>query len=57
MHAIINPPKRAKNINSHCYPILHVCIKIRKYRVRFNNFQIILNSGFSSKILMRRMSE
>ena len=54
---IINPPKRAKNINSHYYPILHGCTDIRKGRAKFKNFQIIFDSGFSSTILTRRLVE
>ena len=30
IHGIINPPKCAKNINSHYSPILNGCINIRK---------------------------
>ena len=32
LHKIINSTKRAKNINSHYFPILHGCINIRKGR-------------------------
>ena len=44
LHDIINPPKRAKNSNSHYSPILHGCINTRKVRAKFKNFQIILDS-------------
>ena len=57
LHDIINPPKRAKNINSHYYPILHGCTDIRKGRAKFKNFQIIFDSGFSPTILTRRLVE
>ena len=57
LHAIINPPKRAKNINSHHSPILHGCINIRKFRKKFENFRILLDSGCSSAIVMRRIAE
>ena len=30
LHDITNPPKHAKNINSHYSPIFHGCINIRK---------------------------
>ena len=30
LNDIINPPKRAKNINIHYSPILHVCMNARK---------------------------
>ena len=32
LHDIINPHKRAKNINSHYYPILRGCMNNRKFR-------------------------
>ena len=37
LHDIINPPKRAKNINSHYSPILNECINTRKGRAKFKN--------------------
>ena len=37
LHDIINPPERAKNINNHYSPILHVWMNIRKFRVKFKN--------------------
>ena len=55
LHDIINPPKRAKNLNSHYSPILNVCMNTRKGRSRFKNFQIILDSVCSSTILMGRI--
>ena len=57
LHDIINTSKRAKNINSHYSPILNWYMIIIKGRVKFKNFQIILNSGFSSIIVMRRLVE
>ena len=47
--------KRAKNINSRYSPILHGCMNTRKVQAKFKNFQIILYSGCSSTILMRRL--
>ena len=55
LHDIINPPKRAKNINSHYSPITHECMNTRKGRANFKNFQIILDSGCSSKVVMGRL--
>ena len=52
LHGFINAPKRAKNINTHYYLILHGCMNIRKGRARFKNFQILLDSGFIYTILM-----
>ena len=52
LHDIINPPKHAKNINSHYPSILHGCMSTRKVRVRFKNFQILLDIGYSSTIVM-----
>ena len=57
LNDIINPPKRAKNINSHYYPILHGCMNTRKGKAKFNNFQILLDSGFISTIVMVRLVE
>ena len=57
LHDIINPPKCAKNVNSHYYPILNECINIRKDKENFESFQIILDSGCSSMIVMRRLAE
>ena len=57
LHDIINPPKRAKKINSHYYPIIHVCMNTRKGRANFKNFQIILDSGCNPTVLMGRIVE
>ena len=57
LHDIINPPKCAKNINSHYSPILHECMNTRKVREKFKNFRIILDSVCSSMIVTRRMDE
>ena len=38
LHDIINPPKRAENINRDYSPILHGCMNTRKCRARFKNF-------------------
>ena len=55
LHDIINPPERAKNINGHYSLILHRCMNTRKWRENFKKFRILLDSGFSSTILMRRL--
>ena len=55
LHDIINPPKRPKNINSHYSHIVHWCINIRKVKAKFKNIWILLDSGCSSTILMRRL--
>ena len=55
LHDIINPPKRAKNINSHWSPIIHGCLNTRKGRSKFKNFQILLDGGYSSMIVIRRL--
>ena len=57
LHDIINPTKRAKNINIHYYTILHLCMNTRKGRARFKNFRIFVDSGCSSTIIMRRLVE
>ena len=57
LHYIINPPKRDKNLNTHYSPILHGCMNTRKVRANFNNFKILLDSGYSSTIVMGRIVE
>ena len=57
LHHIINPPKRAKNINSHYSSILHGCMNTRKGRAKFKNFRILMDSGCSSMIVIRRIFE
>ena len=57
LHDIINPPKLSKSMNNHYYPILHVCMNTRKGRAKFMNFRIILGSGYSFDIVMRRLVE
>ena len=57
LHDIINPPKRTKNINIYYYPILHGCMNTRKGRARFKKFRILLVSGCSYTIVMRRLFE
>ena len=55
LHNIINPHKRAKNINIHYSPILHGCMNTRKGIEQLKNFRIILYSGYSSTISTRRL--
>ena len=55
LHDIINPPKCAKNINIHYSPILHRCMNTIKGGAEFKSFQILLDSGCSSTIVMRRL--
>ena len=57
LHDIINPPKRAKNLNSRYAPILHGCINTRKDKAKFKNFRVLLDSGCSSTIVMGRLVE
>ena len=47
LHDIINPLKRAKNLNSNYSPILHGCMNTRKGKEEFKNFCILLGSGCS----------
>ena len=56
-HYVINPPKRANNINNHCSPILHGCISIRKSKAKFKKFRFILDSGCISEIVVIRLVE
>ena len=55
LHEIINPPKRTKKLNSHYSPILQGCMNNRGGKAKFKNFQIILDSGCSSIIVMIRL--
>ena len=57
LHEIINPPKCAKNLNSHYSPILHVCMNTRKGKAKFKNFCILLDSVCSYTIVMGRIIE
>ena len=52
LHDILNPPKRTKKLNNKYSPILHVCMNTIKGKEKFKNFQIILDSGCSSTIVM-----
>ena len=55
LHDIINPPKRAKILNSHYSPIIHECMNTRKGKAKFNNFCILLDSWYSSTIIIGRL--
>ena len=57
LHDIINHPKRTKILIIHYSPIIHGCINIRKVKVKFKNFLILMDSGFSSTIIMGRLVE
>ena len=57
IHDMINPPKRAKIINSPYPPILHGCMNTRNGIEKFKNFQTLLDIGFSYIILMVRIVE
>ena len=52
LHDIINPPRRAKNLNRHYSPILHGCMNTIRVKSNFKNFRIILDSGCSSMIVI-----
>ena len=55
LHDIINPPKHAKKLNRHYYPILHRCMNNGKGKENFNFVHILLDSGCSSTIVMGRI--
>ena len=55
LYDTINPPKRAKSLNSPYSPILHGCMNTRKWKVEFKNFRIILDSGCSPTIVIGRL--
>ena len=52
---IINPPKRAKNLNIRYSYNLHGCMNTRKGKAKFKNFRILLDSLCSSTIVMGRL--
>ena len=54
LHDILNPSKHTKSLNIHCSPIIHGCMNTQRGRAKFKNFQIFLDSGYSSTILTRR---
>ena len=55
LYDLINPPKCAKNTNSHYSTIIHGWMSTRECRVKFENFQILLGIEFSSPIVTRRL--
>ena len=57
LHDIINPPKRTKKLNCHYSPILHGCMNTRHGRAKFKNFRVLLDSGFSSIIVIGSLVE
>ena len=52
LHDILNLSKQNKNLNSHYSTILHECQTKIKGREEFDNFLVLLDSGFSSTIVM-----
>ena len=55
LHDILNPPKCTNLINSHYFPIIHICMNTQEVRAKFHNFLILLDSGYSSTIDMGRL--
>ena len=54
LHDILNPPKLTQKLYIHYSPILQGCINIRTVKGVFKDFQILLDSGCFSTIIMRR---
>ena len=54
---MINPPKPAKNLNSHYFPVLNVFINTKIGGAQFKIFRILLDSGCGSTIVIRRLVE
>ena len=52
LHDLINPSKHTKILNIHYSTIIRVCMNTRKRKSKFNNFQILLDSGCSSTIVI-----
>ena len=55
LHYIINTPKHAKK--SHYCPILHGFTNTRKGGAKFKNFCVLLESGYSSMVVIGRLVE
>ena len=55
LHDTISSHKRTKHIKINYFPILHECMNSCRGKARFNNFRILLESGFSSMIVMIRL--
>ena len=52
LYYIINPPKGAKSVNSYYSPIIHECMNNIHGRAKFKSFRILLETRFSSTIVM-----
>ena len=50
IHNIINPPKRAKILNSHYSSIIHRCMNTRKGGAKFKTFTSYLTVDVVSRI-------
>ena len=57
LHDIIDPPKFIKKLNCHYSSIIHGYMNTRRGKEKLKNFQIPLESGCSSAILMGRIVE
>ena len=55
LHGMINTSKRTKHINIHYSHILHGYMNTKKGIARLNSFQILLDGGCSSTIVMGRL--
>ena len=53
LHGILNHYKCTKNINSHYFPIIHGCMNTHSVRAKYNNLQIILDSGCIYMVIIR----
>ena len=54
IHDIINPPKRTKKLNIHYSTILHGCMNNKNSKAKFKKFQILLDIGCRSVIVLGR---
>ena len=55
LYNIINPPKHAKKLNTHCSPIIHGYMNTREGKAEFKNFPVLLDSGCSYMIVIGRV--
>ena len=53
---ILNYSKYTKNTNTYKYSIIHACINTLSGRGEIKNFQILIESGYSSTILIKRLT-
>ena len=56
LNDITNPTKCEKNKISHFYPIIYECMSTSRGEAKFKNLWILLDSGFSSTDIIRKIA-